>query len=86
MHYYRIYINPHCQSCEALVTRMQTAVTARGYPVPETVSVLDDLETAVRLRITRVPALVHNDRLVAQGAVGRQALQRAIGQQEDRHD
>lgn len=62
------YINPYCSSCQPAVEAMQAAVEKLGYPVPDLRSVLDDLDTAVALGITRPPALVLRDSVITQGS------------------
>lgn len=79
---YQIYINPHCGNCAPAIARMRAAVTAMGHPAPDVVNVLDDVDGAVRLRITRVPALVRDGQVLVQGAAGHRALQRAIRQEK----
>lgn len=79
---YRIYFNPHCANCEPAIEAMRQAVTALGRGTPALVNVLDDVDTAVRLRIAHVPALVCGQRLIAQGSVSRTQLEPLLLQQQ----
>lgn len=77
---FQIYVNPHCHDCDSLIEVMQTIVKNRGLPEAGIVNVLDDMDTAVALRITRVPALVYADKVIAQGAVSEAHLEKILNQ------
>lgn len=77
MSQYRIYFNPHCAGCEPAIEAMRQAVLALGQE-PQILNVLDDLDTAARLRITRVPALVRDEAVLSQGPVDPDVLQKLL--------
>lgn len=80
MHKFQIYVNPHCHDCDSLIAVMQTMVQHRGFPKANLVNVLGHVDTAVTLRITRVPALVFADRVIVQGAVTEAQLEKCLDQ------
>ena len=80
MNSFLIYVNPHCHDCDSLIEAMQTMVKNRGYPEADIVNVLEDTDAAVALRITRVPALVFANRVIAQGAVTEAQLEKCLEQ------
>ena len=75
---FQIYVNPHCHDCDALIEAMQATVRRNGYPDAALLNVLEHVDAAVALRITRVPALVYADKLIAQGVVSEEQLEKRL--------
>lgn len=90
MNNFQIYVNPHCHDCDSLIEAMQAAVRRHGYPDVDLLNVLEHVDAAVALRITRVPALVYADQLIAQGVVNEAQLEKRLNQcletKETNHD
>lgn len=80
MEKFQIYINPHCHDCDAVIETMQNALKSRGDAEAEIVNVLDDVDAAVALRITRVPALVKGHHVIVQGAITEGRLKERLDQ------
>ncbi len=77
---FQIYINPHCHDCDAVIEAMQDVVKCRGGAEAEIINVLDDVDAAVALRITRVPALVKGHQVIVQGTITEGQLKERLEQ------
>lgn len=80
MEKFRIYINPHCHDCDAAIEAMQKVVKNRGGAEAEIINVLDDVDGAVALSLTRVPALVKGRQVIVQGAITEGQLKERLDQ------
>lgn len=72
-----LYVSQHCPACRRLSAEL-VACCRRGGVEPDVRDVLDHLETAARLGITRPPAVLLDGRLFGQGGAVLSKLKRKL--------